>query len=152
MFATPWTATCQAFLSITNSRSLLKLMSIKLVKPSNHLILCRPLLLLPSIFPSISVFSNKTGLHIWWPKYWSFSFSISPSKEYSVLSSFRIEWFDLFAVQGPGVWEGKHLPGWVNMDVVRRESFIKASLFKTNTSEDAEPSFIFPELKLNCEP
>ena len=85
---------------ITNSQSLLELMSIKLVKPSNHLILCRPLLLLPSIFPSISVFSNETGLHIWWPKYWSFSFSISPSNEYSELISFRLEWFDLLAVQG----------------------------------------------------
>ena len=83
LFATPWTVTCQASLSITNSQSLLKLMSIKLVVPSNHLILCHPLLLLPSIFPSIRVFSSESVLHIRWPKYWSFSFSISPSNEYS---------------------------------------------------------------------
>ena len=91
-FATPWTAAYQASLSITNSRSLLKLMSIELVMPSNHLILCRPLLLLPSIFPSIRVFSNESVLHIRWPKYWSFSFSISPSNEYSGLISFRMDW------------------------------------------------------------
>ena len=90
----------QAFLSITNSQSLLKLMSINLVMPSNHLILCHPLLLLPAIFPSIRVFSNKSVLHIRWPKYWSFSFSISPSKEYSGLISFRIDWFYLLAAQG----------------------------------------------------
>ena len=89
LFATPWTAAHQASLSITNSRSLLKLMSIKLVMPSNHLILCRPLLLLPSIFPSIRVFSNESVLHIRWPKYWSFSFSISPSNEYSALIFFE---------------------------------------------------------------
>ena len=98
--ATPWTAACQASLSITNSRSLLKLMSIDLVGPSNHFILCRPLLLLPSIFPSIKVFSNESVLCIRWPKYWSFSFRISPSNEYSGLISFRIDWFDLLAVQG----------------------------------------------------
>ena len=97
---TPWTAAHQASLSITNSWSLLKLMSIESVMPSNHLILCRPLLLLPSIFPSITVFSNESVLHIRWPKYWSFSFSISPSKEHSVLISFGIDWFDLLAVQG----------------------------------------------------
>ena len=97
---TPWTAACQASLSITNSWSLLKLKSIELVMPSNHLILCRPLLLLPSIFPSIRVFSNELVLHIRWPKYWSFSFSISPSKEYSGLISFRIDWLDLLAVRG----------------------------------------------------
>jgi len=96
----PWTAACEASLSITNSQSLLKLMSIELVMSSNHLILCRPLLLLPSIFPSIRVFSNESALHIWWPKYWSFSFSISPSNEYSGLISFRIDWLDLLAVQG----------------------------------------------------
>ena len=96
----PWTAVCQASLSITNSWSLLKLMSIELVIPSNYLIFCRPLLLLPSIFPSIRVFSNESGLHIRWPKYWSFSFSISPSSEYSGLISFRMDWFDLLAVQG----------------------------------------------------
>ena len=96
---TPWTVASQASLSITISQNLLKLISIKLVMPSSHLILCRPLLRLPSIFPSIRVFSNESALHIRWPKYWSFSFSISPSNEYSGLISFRIEWFDLFAVQ-----------------------------------------------------
>ena len=99
LFATPWTAAHQASLSITNSWSLLKLMSIESVMPSNHLILCCPLLL-PSIFPSIRVFSNESVLHIRWPKYWSFSFSISPSNEYTGLISFRIDWFDLLAVQG----------------------------------------------------
>ena len=100
LFVTPWTTARQASLSITNSRSLLKLMSIESVMPSNHLILCRPLLLLPSIFPSIRVFSSKLGLHIRWPKYWSFSFSISPSNEYLGLISLRIDWLDLLAVQG----------------------------------------------------
>ena len=99
-FATPWTAVHQASLSLTNSWSLLKLMSIELVIPSNHLILCCPLLLLPSIFPSIRVFSNESALHIRWPKYWSFSFTISPSNEYSALISFRMDWLDLFSVQG----------------------------------------------------
>ena len=97
---TPWTAACQASLSITNSWSLLKLMSIESVMPSNHLILCHPLLLLPSIFPSIRVFSNESVFPIRWPKYWSFSFNISPSKEYSGLISFRMDWLDLLAVQG----------------------------------------------------
>ena len=97
---TTWTAACQASLSFTISWSLLKLMSIELVIPSNHLVLCRPFLLLPLIFPSIRVFSNELALHIRWLKYWSFSFSISPSNEYSGLISFRIYWFDLFAVQG----------------------------------------------------
>ena len=96
----PWTAARQASLSITNSRSLLKPMSIDSVMPSNHLILCHPLLLLPSIFPSIRVFSNESVLHIRWPKYWSFSFNISPSNEYSGLISFRMDWVDLLAVQG----------------------------------------------------
>ena len=100
LFATPWTAARQASLSITNSWSLLKLMSIELVMPSNHLILCHPLFLLPSIFPSIRVFSSESVLRIRWPKYWSFSFSISPCNEYSGLISFRIDWFDLLAVQG----------------------------------------------------
>ena len=99
-FATPWTASRQASLSITNSQSLLKLMSIESVMPSNHLILCRPLLSLSSIFPSIRVFSNESALHIRWPKYWSFSFNISPSKEYSELISFKMDWLDLLAVQG----------------------------------------------------
>ena len=100
LVVTPWTAACQASLSITNSRSLPKLMSIKSVMPSNHLILCHPLLFLPSIFPSIRVFSNKSALHIRWPNYWSFSFNISPSNEYSDLISFRMDWLDLLAVQG----------------------------------------------------
>ena len=100
LFVTPWTAARQSFLSITNSRSLLKLMSIEPVMPSNHLILCHPLLLLPSIFPSIRVFSNESVLPIRWPEYWSFSFSISPSNEYLGLISFRMDWFDLLAVQG----------------------------------------------------
>ena len=100
LFATPWTAAWQASLSITNSQSLLKLMSIESVMASNHLILCHPLLLLPSIFPSIRGFSNESVLRIRWPKYWSFSFSISPSNEYSGLISFRMDWLDLLAVQG----------------------------------------------------
>ena len=99
LFVTPWTAARQASLSITNSQSLLKLMPIESVIPSNHLVLCHPLLLLPSIFPSIRVFSNES-VRITWPKYWSFSFSISPSNEYSGLISFRMDWFDLLAVQG----------------------------------------------------
>ena len=98
--ATPWTAACQASLSITNSQSLFKLMSNESVMPSNHLILCRPLLLPPSIFPYIRVFSNESVLQIRWPKYWSFSFSISPSKEHSRLISFGLDWLDRFAVQG----------------------------------------------------
>ena len=97
LFVTPWTATNQASLSITKSQSLLKLMSFESVMPSNHLILCHPLLLPPSIFPRIRVFSNESALHIRWPKYWSFSFNISPSNEYSGLISFKM---DLFAVQG----------------------------------------------------
>ena len=100
LFATPWTAAHQASLSITNSQSLLKLMSNESVMPSNHLILCCPLLLLPSIFPSIRVFSNESVLHIRWPKYWDFSFSLSPFNEYSGLISFTIDWFDPLAVQG----------------------------------------------------
>ena len=99
LFATPWTAACQASLSITNSQSLLKLMSIESMTPSNHLILCRPFLLLLSIFPSIRVFSNESVLCIRWPKYRSFNFSISPSNEYSGLISFRMDWFVLLAVQ-----------------------------------------------------
>ena len=100
LLVTPWTATLQASLSITNSQSLLKLMSIESVMPSNHPILCCPLLLLPSVFPSIRVFSNESVFHIRWPEYWSFSFSISPSNEYSGLISFRMDWLDLLAVQG----------------------------------------------------
>ena len=100
LFTTPWTASRQASLSISHSQSSLKLMSIESVMPSNNLILCRPLLLPSSIFPSIRVFSNESALHIRWPKYWSFSFSISPSNEYSGLISFRMDWLDLLAVQG----------------------------------------------------
>ena len=98
--ATPWAVACQASLSLTISQSLPKFMSIELVMPSNHLFLCRPLLLLPSIFSSIRVFSNELTVHIMWPNYWSFSFSISSSNEYSELISLRIDWFDLLAVQG----------------------------------------------------
>ena len=99
LFVTSWTAACQAYLSITNSQSLLKFMSIKSVMPSNHLILCHPLLM-PSIFSSIRVFSSESVLLIRWPKYWSFSFSISPSNEFLGLISFRMDWVDLLAVQG----------------------------------------------------
>ena len=102
-FVTPWTSARQASLSITNSQSLLKLRSIESAMPSNHLILYRPLLLLPSMFPSIRVFSSESVLHIRWPKYWSFSFSITPSNEYSGLISFRMDWFDLLEVQG--IWD-----------------------------------------------
>ena len=100
LFETPWSAARQASLSMTNSRSWTKMMSIELAMPSNHHIFCSPLLLLPSIFPSIRVFSNWSVLPIRWPKYWSFSFSISPSNKYSGLIFFRIDWFDLLAVQG----------------------------------------------------
>ena len=100
LFATPWIGLRQASLSITNSRSSLKLISIKSVMPSNHLILCHPLLLLPPIPPSIRVFSNESNFHMRWPKYWSFSFSIIPSKEQPGLTSFRMDWLDLLAVQG----------------------------------------------------
>ena len=97
---TPWTVARQASLFITNSQGLPKLLSTESVMPSNHLILCRPLLLLPSIFPSIRVFSSESALHMRWPKYWSFSFNISPSSEYSGLISFRMDWLDLLAVHG----------------------------------------------------
>ena len=100
LFVIPWTTAHQASLSITNSWSLAKLMSVESVMPFNHLILCRPLLLSPSISPSIRVFSNESALHIRWPKYWSFSFNISPTKEHPGLISFRIDWLDLFVVQG----------------------------------------------------
>ena len=100
LFVTRWTETCQPSLDFTIFRSLLRLMSTELVMPSNHLILCHPLLLLPSIFPSIRVFPNESILHIWWPKCWSFSFSISPLNESSGLISFRIDWFNILVVQG----------------------------------------------------
>jgi len=115
---TPWTAAHQASLSITNSWSLLKLMSIKSVMPSNHLILCHPLLLLASVFLIIRVFSNESVLHIRWPKYWSFSFSISPSNEYSRLISFRMDWLDLLAVQG-------------TLKSILQHHSLKASIFST---------------------
>ena len=100
LFATPWTAARQASLSITNSRSLPQLTSIESVMPSNHLILCCPFLLLPSIFANVKVFANESALHIRWPKYWSFSFNISPSSEHPGLISFRMDWLDLLAIQG----------------------------------------------------
>ena len=100
LFVTPWTTACPASLSITNSQSPPKFMSIQSVMPSNHLILCHPFLLLPSIFPSIRVVSNESALRIRWPKHWSFSFNISPSNEHTGLISFRIDWLDLLAVQG----------------------------------------------------
>ena len=118
LFATPWTVACQASLSITNSQSLLKLMCIKLVMPSNHLILCRPLLLLPSVFPSIRVFSSELALCITWPKYWSFSSSISPSNEYSALISFRIDWF--FSLQLKG------LSGVFSNTTIQKHQFFSA--------------------------
>ena len=100
LFVAPWTKACQASLSINNCQSLPKLISTESVMPCNHLVLCHPLILLPSIFPSITVFSNESALHIRWPKYWSFSFNISPSNERPGLISFRIGWLDLLAVQG----------------------------------------------------
>ena len=100
LFSTPWTAACQASLSFTISQSLLKLTSIELIMPSNNFILCCPLLLMPSVFPSVMVFSNESALHVRWPKYWSFRFSINLSSKYSGLFSFRIDWFDFLAVQG----------------------------------------------------
>ena len=132
LFVTPWTAVCQACLSFTISQSLLKLMSIMSVMPYNRLILCHPLLLPPSIFPNIRVFSNESVLRTRWPKYWSFSFSISPSSEYSGLISFRMDWLDLLAVQGtlrvfssttvwkhlffstlPSLWSSSHNHMWL---------------------------------------
>ena len=117
LFATPWTAVYQASLSITNSQSLPKLRSIESVMPSNHLILCRPLLILPSFFPSIKVFSNESALCIRWPKYWSFSYNISPSHEHPGLISFRMDWLDLLAfavmsfVLKPSCWERRRAGG-----------------------------------------
>ena len=121
LFATPWTAACQASLSITNFWSLHKFMSIKLVMPSNHLIPCHTLFLLPSILPSIRVISNESVLSIRWPKYWSFSFSNSPSNEHSRLISFRVDWFDLLAVQG-------------TLKSLLQHHISKASIFSTQVS------------------
>ena len=129
LFATPWTAACQASLSITNSRSLLKPMSIESVMPSNHLILCHPLLLLPSIFPSIRDFSNESALCIRWPKYWSFSFRISPSNEYSGLISFRIDWFDLLAVQGT-------LKSLLQHHNSKASIFMETTIYKTDNQQE----------------
>ena len=121
---TPWTAAHQASLSITISRSLLKLMSFESVMPSNHLIFCHPLLLLPSIFPSIKVFSNESALPIRWPKYWSFS--ISPSNEYSRLISFRIDWFDLLAVQG--TFKSLHQHSSTKASILQHSAFFMVQL------------------------
>ena len=132
LFVTPWTAACQASLSITNSQSLLKLMSIESVMPSNHLILCHPLLLLPSIFPSIRVFSNKSVLHIRWPKYWNFSFSISPSSEYSRLIFFWINWLDLLIVQGTLKSLLQHHS--LNASILWRSTFFIVQLSHIHTS------------------
>ena len=123
LFATPWTAARQASLSITNSQSPPKLMSIESVMPSNHLILCRPLLLLPSIFPSIRVFSDELGLHIRWPKYWSFSFNISPSNEHPGLISFRMDWLDLLAIQG--TIKSLHFKVWQNSLQKKKKSLLQ---------------------------
>ena len=122
LFATPWTAARQASLSITNSRNLLRLMCIESLMPSNHLLLCRHLLLPPSIFPSIRVFSDEWVLRIRWPKYWSFSFSISPSNEYSGLISFMIDWFDLLAFQGSlkSLFQHHSLKASIQADRVRK--------------------------------
>ena len=126
LFVTPWTSACQASLFITNFRSLLKLTSIEsLMPPSNHLILCCPLLLPPLILPSIRVFSNKSVLHIKWPKYWSFIFNISPSNEYSGLVSFRMDWLDVLALQGTLKWIQHHnSKAWI----LRRASFFIVQL------------------------
>ena len=126
LFATPWTAARQASPSITNSRSLPKLMSIESVMPSNYLIFCYPLLLLPSIFPSIRVFSNESALRIRWLKYWSFSFSISPSSEYSGLISFRMDWLDLLAAQGTLKSLPQHHSS--KASILRRSAFIIVQL------------------------
>ena len=135
--ATPWTAARQASLSITNSRSAPKPMSIELVVPSNHLILCHPLLLLPSIFPSIRVFSNESVLQIRWPKYWSFSFSISPSNEYSGLISFRMDWLDLLAVQGTLKSLLQHHSS--KASIIQWSAFFIVQLFATPWLEHARP-------------
>ena len=132
LFVTPWTAACQASLSITNSQSLLKFMSIELVMLSNHLILCRPLLFLPSSFPSIRVFSNESVLRVRWPKYQSFSFSISPSNEYLGLISFRMDWLDLLAVQGTL----KNLPN----TTVQKHQFFDHCLWAQNPVAEAAKS------------
>ena len=126
LFATQWTAARQASLSITNSRSLPKLMSIELMMPSNHLILCCPLLLLPSFFPSIRFFSNESALHIRWPKYWSFSFDISPSNEHPGLISFRMDWLALLAAQGTFMSHPQHHSS--KASILQHSAFFTAQL------------------------
>ena len=128
LFVTPWAEAFQTFLSLTNSQSLLKLMSFESVMPSNHLVLCSPLLLLPSIFPSIRVFSNESVLHIRWPKHWSFSCNISPSNEYSGLISFRIGWFYLLAVQGTLKSLLQHHSSKASIWMQRKNTIFKCSL------------------------
>ena len=132
LFVTPWTAARQASLSITNSWSLLKLMSIESVMPSNHLFLCHPLFLLPSIFPSIKVFPYESALRIRWPKYWSFSFSISPSNEHSGLISFRMDWLDLLAVQGTLKSLLQHHSSQAS--ILQRSAFFKVQLSHSYTN------------------
>ena len=134
LFATPWIAARQASLSTTNSRSLLKLMSIESVIPSSHLILCRPLLLLPPIPPSITVFSNESTLHMKWPKYWSFSFSIIPSKEIPGLISFRMDWLDLLSVQGTLKSLLQHHTS--KASILRRSAFFQSNSHRKNHSLD----------------
>ena len=138
LFATPWTAARQASLSITNSRSLLKLMSIESVMPSNHLVLCCPLLLLPLIFPSIRFFSNESVLRIRCPKYWSFSFSTSPSNDYSGLISFKIDLFSLFAVQGTLKSLLQHHSS--KASILRRSAFFKSNSHIHRVSDAIQPS------------
>ena len=145
-FVTPWTAACQASLSITTSRSLLKLMSIKLVMPSNHLILCRPLLFPPSIFPSIRVFSNESVLHIRWPKYWCFSFSISPSSEHQSFQWISKDWFPLgwtgwisfvwlsFFTPSFFTWNCHNIVNWLFTNT-KQKSFLK-KIFKESMDEN----------------
>ena len=152
LFVTPWTTAHQASLSITNSWSLLKLMSIESVMPSNHLILCRPLLLPPSIFLSIRVFSDESVLHIRWPKYWSFSFSISPSNEYSGLISFRVDWLDLLTVQGTLKSLLQHHSS--KASILRRSAFFIVQLSnpymttgKTIRSDQISRSVVFDSLR-----
>ena len=142
LFVTPWTAVHWNILSFTISQSLLKLMSIKLVMPSNCLIVCHPLLLLPSIFPSIRVFSNELALHIRWPKYWSLSFSISPSNEYSGLISFRIDWLDLLAVQ----WTLRSLLQHCSS----KASILWHSVFSMAQLSHLYMTIFFPKWKLSC--
>ena len=134
----PWTAAHQASLSITNSQSLLKLMSIELVMPSNHLILCHPLLFIPSIFPSIRVLSKESVLHIRGPNYWSFSFSISPSNEYSGMISFRMDWLDLLAVQG--ILKSLFQHHSSEASVLRRSAFFIVQLSHIHTEKAMAPT------------